>query len=134
MITQSKEMDLVFKYQAAKEMLAKIEAQHSEAKRVVEDLESEIIDLLQAEGKERTAKYEGVGFISLMSPRVYASCLKDNEEELFSYLKGIGRDDMIRPTVNARTLSSLIKELIDEGKQIPECVNYYLKPSIRMYP
>lgn len=134
MITQSKEMDLVFKYQAAKEILAKIEAKHSEAKREVEDLESEIIDLLQAEGKERTAKYEGVGFISLMSPRVYASCLKDNEEELFSYLKGIGRDDMIRPTVNARTLSSLIKELIDEGKQIPECVNYYLKPSIRMYP
>lgn len=134
MITKSKEMDLVFKYRYAKELLTKAENQHDEARKSVEEIEAELIDLLQAEGKERTAKYEGVGFISLMSPRVYASCLKDNEEELFSYLKGIGRDDMIRPTVNARTLSSLIKELIDEGKQIPECVNYYLKPSIRLYP
>lgn len=132
-MTQSKEMDLVFKYRDAKELLESKQLQLDDAKKMVENIETELIDLLQAEGKERTAKYEGVGFISLMSPRVYASCLKDNEEKLFSYLKGIGRDDMIRPTVNARTLSSLIKELIDEGKQVPECVNYYLKPSIRMY-
>jgi len=133
MINKSKEMDLVYKYRYAKELLEKSENQYAESKKAVEEIESEIIELLQAEGKERTAKYEGVGFISLMSPRVYASCLKEKEDDLFSFLKQEGRDDMIRPTVNARTLSSFVKELMDEGKPVPECVNYYLKPAIRLY-
>lgn len=132
-MTQSKEMDLVFKYRYAKELLESKQLQLDEAKKSVENIETELIDLLQAEGKERTAKYEGVGFISLMSPKVYASCLKEKEEELFSYLRSEGREDMIRPTVNARTLSSYTKELMEEGKNVPECISYYMKPSIRLY-
>lgn len=132
-MTQSKEMDLVFKYRDAKELLESKQLQLDDAKKMVENIETELIDLLQAEGKERTAKYEGVGFISLMSPKVYASCLKEKEEELFSYLRSEGREDMIRPTVNARTLSSYTKELMEEGKNVPECISYYMKPSIRLY-
>lgn len=132
-MTQSKEMDLVFKYRDAKELLESKQLQLDDAKKMVENIETELIDLLQAEGKERTAKYEGVGFISLMSPKVYASCLKEKEEELFSYLRSEGREDMIRPTVNARTLSSYTKELMEEGKNVPECISYFMKPSIRLY-
>lgn len=132
-MTQSKEMDLVFKYRDAKELLESRQLQLDDAKKMVENIETELIDLLQAEGKERTAKYEGVGFISLMSPKVYASCIKEKEEELFSYLRSEGREDMIRPTVNARTLSSYTKELMEEGKNVPECISYYMKPSIRLY-
>ena len=90
-----------------------------------------LIDHLQDNGKDATARYDGLGYVMMVKPRVYASIAEGKETALFAYLRKHKRADLIRPTIHPKTLSSYVKELMDAGEKIPESVTYYLKPSVR---
>lgn len=42
-------------------------------------------------------------------------------------------EDLIKTTVLPQSLSSFTSECIENGDEIPECISYYLKPSLRLY-
>jgi hypothetical protein len=67
----------------------------------------------------------------LNKPSVYASYLTENKLDLFIFLRKKKRQDLIQEVVNARSLSTYVKELLDSGKEIPECISYYLKQTAR---
>lgn len=127
------ELELVDRFRKARQ-------QKMEAKKVLElaskeydVIERELIEALEAKGATTTAKYQGVGFVSLTKPRVYASYVKDNERDVFDFLKAQERADLIRETVAPQSLSGFVKELLEQGKPVPESINYYLKPGARFY-
>ena len=127
------EYDLLVRFKEAKEKLEQLKLQTSEAQKEFDEAENKLLELMSAQGKDATAKYEGLGYVSVTKPMVYASCVKDNEGQLFEYLKKDGRSDLIKEAVNARSLSGYVKELIEQGNPIPEFINYYLKPGLRFY-
>jgi hypothetical protein len=104
-----------------------------QAQEEFEQEESRLIEFLEANSAISTAKYEGIGYAQIQKPRLYASCRQEDMDRLFDFLKEQDREDLIKTTVMPQSLSSFTKERIEEGLEVPEFINYYLKPSIRLY-
>lgn len=124
------ERELVLEYKLAKDNLESLEDDTKKAKSRFEIAQAKLIEELQSKGASKTAKYDGVGTITLMKPSVGAK--SENEDVLFDYLKQIGRDDLIKPTVHHKTLSSFVKEMLDAGMEIPDFIEYWFKQSTRL--
>ena len=60
----------------------------------------------------------------------YASINKAKKEAAFEWLQNNGFESIIQETVNANTLSAIMKEFIAEGGETPECIPIYVKKSI----
>ena len=127
------ERDLVQSLKISRDEVEMLEAQLKAAKEQEAKIESSLIELLEANSAEATAHYDGLGHFKLMKPRLYASVTKENQDKLFSFLDEIGRDDLIKTTVMPQTLSTFVKERIENGEGIPPFVSYYLKPSLRLF-
>ena len=127
------EKSLIVRLKDAKEKLKEATELKTAAEKKHDIAELELLNLMQAQEKESTAKYEGLGFCSLKKPVAYASCTVPNRPELFEYLKKIGREEMIKEIVSSGSLSTLVKGLLKEGKPVPECISYYLKTTVTFY-
>jgi hypothetical protein len=97
------------------------------------ELEARLVELLEDKGTTSTARYAGLGHVTLIKPRLFTSVLVDNKEKLFAYLRSIKRDDLIKTDVNANSLPGLIGELILAGKPVPEFVFWDFKSHARFY-
>lgn len=124
------EKELVLEYKLAKDEVERLEDESKKAKSRFEIAQAKLVEELQSKGASKTAKYDGVGTITLMKPSVGAR--SENEDVLFDYLKQIGRNDLIKPTVHHKTLSSFVKEMLDAGMEIPDFIEYWFKPSTRL--
>lgn len=133
MLPTINEQELVSQYKAQNEAVKELEAKLKEADKALEETKAKLTELMQAQGKERTATYEGVGYVSLIKPKVRANCLEEFKPNLFEYLRYIGREDLVKETVNPQSLSSFVKEKLENGDSLPEFINYYLEPQIRFY-
>jgi exonuclease VII large subunit len=116
--------------EARKEVTLKEESlKHAEQK--LNEIESKLIESMQARGAESTAKYEGLGRAILLKPRLYASYRKENEEAVFEFLKSVGREDLMKLSVHPSSLSGFVKEKVEQGESVPDCITYYLKQGVR---
>ena len=127
------ERDLVLRFKRAKERREDLKDCLQNAQEEYEQSESRLIEFLEAHSAVSTARYEGLGYAQMQKPRLYASCRQEHIERLLSFLKERKREDLIKTTVMPQSLSSFVSESIEQGVEIPEFVNYYLKPSIRLY-
>lgn len=94
----------------------------SEAKKKINDtydrLSREIVPEAMRVAKVKTVNLDDVGRVTV-SHRYSASML--DKELGMGWLRDNGHGDLIKPTVNAQTLSSFAKNLmVDEGKELPE--------------
>ncbi len=133
MESRATERDLVLELKAAREQTADIEAKLAEAREREAKAETAIIELLEANNADATAHYEGVGHYKRMRPRLYANVTKENQAKLFDFLAEIGRTDLIKEAVAPQTLSTFVKERIENGEKVPEFIGYYLKNTLRLF-
>lgn len=133
MSERTTERDLVLAYRTAKHNLDAAKDAQKFAQEEFDKAESVLVEWLDANSAEATARYEGLGYVSAQKPRLYASCRKENEENLFAFLKKEQREDLIRTTVSPQQLSAFVRERIEAGDPIPDIITYYLKPSLRLY-
>jgi Asp-tRNA(Asn)/Glu-tRNA(Gln) amidotransferase A subunit family amidase len=126
------EATLLKRFRDAKVLKKRSEELFENAKKELANVEAELIDVLLAQDKTATATYEGIGSAQLGTPALYASCKVENREMLFDYLRTEKRDDLIKTNVNDKSLSSFVKELIENGKTPPPFVSYYLKPKLKL--
>lgn len=127
------EKDLVLGFKSAKEKRDALKEELKLAQEEYEKTEFVLIEFLESISATSTAKYEGIGYVQIQKPRLYASCREENIKALFDFLKEQGREDLIKTTVLPQSLSSFTSECIENGQEIPECISYYLKPSVRLY-
>lgn len=127
------EAELVSAFKTAFERVEEYEKALELAKANMEQIKQALLDMFEANGTERTATYEGVGFITRSKPRLYASCNEENKQALFEELRATGRGDAIKEVVAPSTLSSWVSERIDAGQPVPEFISYVLKPGVRLY-
>lgn len=129
---QITERDLLIQFRDAKKAKADVELLLENATAACDRAEASLMELLTSKNATATAKYEGVGSASLVKPRLYANCKKENEPQLFLFLTEEGRSDLIKQTVNAQSLSGFVKEKVEEGAYVPEFISYHLRPSLRL--
>lgn len=114
------------KLDAAKEAEAAASAEYNKA-------ELALLEHLEAAQATSTATYEGLGYVKMQKPRLYASVTQENLPEFLSFLKAEGREDLLKTTVAPQTLSAFVSERIEQGLGVPSMVSYYLKTSLRNY-
>ena len=127
------ELDLVKKFQKAKANKDAAESALEQASKEYDAVELELIEMLDAKDATKTAEYEGVGHVTMLKPRLFASVKVENMPLLLSFLRDIGRSELIKEVVHSSSLSSFVTERIDKGEPLPEFVGYYLKSSAKFY-
>ena len=133
LVEKTAERDLVLKFKHSKEKRDAFKEELKQAQEEYEKTEFALIEFLESNSAISTAKYEGIGYEQIQKPRLYASCKEENMTNLFAFLKEQGREDLIKTTVLPQSLSSFTSECIENSIEVPECVSYYLKPSVRLY-
>lgn len=124
------ERELVLEYSQAKEEVEATEETLKKAKDRFDKAQAKLVEELQTKGASQTAKYDGIGRITILQPLIGARSM--NEDALFDYLKQIGRDDLMKVSVHHKTLSSFVKEMLDGGQEIPDFIEYWFKASTRL--
>lgn len=127
------ERDLVQAFRAAKDALNLAKEQESLAQAEFTKAESALIEHLEANQANATAHYEGLGYVKVQKPRLYANYKQEDLPALIEALKALQRDDLVKLTVSPQSLSSFTAERIEQGQSIPPQVSYYLKPQLRIY-
>jgi hypothetical protein len=125
------EKDLVVSIFELRRKKSSINEQLTAVNKEHDALEEELVDMLVEEGKDRTSSYELIGGFTIVKPRPYATITEENKLEAFSFLRAKKRGDLIKEAVSPGSLSTYIKELLEEGKEVPECISYYLKTSLQ---
>jgi len=105
----------------------KFKADYEYAKKERAKLEEEVFDRLE------NANIQSMNIDNSTLYRkttIYASIKKTDKENGLQWLMNNGYDSIIQETVNANTLSAVMKEFIAEGGEIPECISIFTKKSI----
>jgi len=100
----------------------------------------EIKDLRMLAEEVLCAQMEAVGIESFKTSRgtfytrsdFYASIPPDNRPVIFEWLRDNDLGSLIKETVNSRTLSATIKEMMAEGETVPAEINVTTKKKIGM--
>ena len=126
------EKTLVEEYRKTYDALAEAQEAKKAADSAFQQAKAKLIENLEARDATATAKYDGIGRVSLGRPDLFAQVDKANEDILFSYLKGIGRADLLKETVHWKTLSSFAGEMTQAGKNLPEFIKLSFKKVARL--
>ena len=126
------ERDLLIRFRDAKNYKTKCEEHLEIASKELANAEGALIEALMSQDKNSTADFEGIGRAVLGKPSLFASCKVDNQPSLLSFLQSEGRMDLVRNTVNPKSLSAFVSERIENGKPVPDFISYFLKPKIKM--
>ena len=124
------EKELLQEYVIARESFEALEEETKKAKERLDKAQAILIDDLQSRQASKTARYDGLGCLSLNKPIVGARAL--SEEQLFDYLTKIDRKDLLKTTCHHKTLSSFVGEMLETGKEIPGFIEYWFKSSVRL--
>lgn len=120
---------LVEEYVTARSKYEQLDAARKEANELYRDAVGKLAEFMTANAL-KSLKYEDLGAVTLKEPIVRPNVLKENEDKLFAYVREIGRGEVIKENIHHLTLGALIRDVLAEGKELPEFVGYYLEPSL----
>lgn len=125
------EKDQLIKLREAKFRLEKSKLEQTEAQKEYDKQEAIIVEMLTEKDAQTTAKYDGIGSVTLLAPLVRAQTNKEHEEELFEFVKKKGEGAIIKLNIHPQSLNGFVGRCLDRGDKLPEFLSYYLQPSIR---
>ncbi len=122
-VMSTQERELVVEFKLAKDHLARITSEKTDAEKAFETIKNKLIDYLVKRGQKSSAKYEGIGQVSLNKPTIRAYILKENEEALFEFLRANNYGAVIKPTLHPSTMNAVVSEMLRNGTKLPDYVN-----------
>ena len=128
------EKELIVEYVQKRKEHEELKQRASEAFNRLSEITQKLVEYMEDTGATSTAKYEGLGRVSLQSPILHAKFDEENRPIVFDFLRKNGMDDVIKETVHHSTLSSFIAGLIKEGKPIPPFISTTYRKTIRFKP
>lgn len=124
--TGEREKQLVTQYAELKGKKAKIDADLKEINAQLYGLEQEIALYLESQDKKSTARYEGIGHLTLAEPVARVRVDKEQEGVLFDWLRKNELGDIIRTNVNSNTLGAVVRNRLKDGfSEPPGCIVFY---------
>jgi len=88
----------------------------------LDDLRLKRIPELMDQLEVKNATFEGIGRVQLASD-LYCSTKAGQKDMAMQWLRDLGLDDMISETYNATSMKALVRRLIVDGSEIPECLS-----------
>ena len=130
MADQNKLLEIIDLY---KELLDKKEALAEQTKANNSEIEFVKKELTQMMVDEECASVSRGGFKYILQEKVVyqkrsEEDLAKNETPFFEFLRDEGMGDIIKETVDVRTLSSTIKSMVEEVGELPEHFLDYIRP------
>jgi hypothetical protein len=96
----------------------------------LEKLEEEFADLMERTGLTQFKSGKGPLVYQEDKPQVFASFKVEDQETVFGWLVKLGHEGAIKNTVHHGTFKAMIRDMLEEGVKIPDCVSVTLKPKI----
>ena len=127
------ERDLLHTLATIRQQVDSCKAALVEAHKAEDAAVKALVDYLESKGANATGRYEGLGWAKLNPPRLFASYSKEQEEQVFAWLKAHGQESAMKLTVHPSTFSQVISEALREGTELPVGTTFYLKPQVRLY-
>jgi hypothetical protein len=112
-------VELVKEMSKVKAQLDEVKAQKTDLQKLYDLLRLRLLPERMDAEDVSTLTVDGAGRVSLQSD-LYFSIPADRREEAYKWLRENGAGDIIRPTVNAGTGKAWAKEMLLNGKQLPE--------------
>jgi len=111
-------VELAKRMSTAAEQVAIHDGRRKDAQKILDDIRKYALpEAMENEGLQNM-KVADVGRFSIRSD-VYAQISAENKDMAFDWLRGTGHGGIIKDTVHAATLKSLLKTMIREGKELP---------------
>lgn len=123
---------LADQYRQLRERKKELEADLQEVNRQLRRVE---LDLANEMSNEEMPRFDRAGHTFYLSTQIYASPVHGCSDELYQWLKEHGYGDLVKETVHSRTLSSFVKELMEEDglpQELAEIVNVHEKVSVNV--
>jgi hypothetical protein len=127
------ELTLLLRVKTARDVYKKADDARKYAGEELDASEGKLVEFMTDRDIKSTAKYEGIGFASLDKPELFARVNVPDQEKLFTLLNSVGRMDLIKSTVHHKSLSSFVKEMLEQGQSIPEFIQYGFKSTLKVY-
>lgn len=129
------EEKLVAKFISLNQEAKRAAALLDEKKKELDQIESELLDLLNDENKKSSARFKGIGHVTCLDPIVGNAYILDGQQEtLFDYLRSKNREDLIKTSVHHTALASFVGQMLKAGEEAPPGVGYIMKQKLRAYP
>src|SRR5690606_19577634 len=97
----------------------------------IEEVDRQLSELMLA---EEIQSFVRSGRMFYLKTETYASAVSDRKPELIEWLKANGLGDIVQETVHPRTLSAVVKELLEDEDELPgelaELVNVFEKTTV----
>lgn len=125
---------LADKLKELKDKKQNLEAKTKEINQKIEEVNKKLLDIMEEREIDNFTK-DGTMFCITQKIRSY--CKPDRKLELYKTLKEKGYGSLIYETVNANSLSSFVKEQIEENDDklpswLEELVNVYEQPRVNV--
>ena len=127
------EKQLIEQFIHQKQFVDDLKLQLAEATKLRDDLEAKIIKNLMDDGKSATAKYDGLGHLTIVEEAAHASIEKGRQDDVKAYLREIGREDLIKETIAPASLSTYVRECLKTNSELPPGVSFYRGQHLNFY-
>lgn len=126
-MTNYSEKEMLVDYVNARKRYDELKSLASQAYTEVERATEKLLEYMEDIGTTSTAKYEGLGRVKVSKPILSVKFDEEHRKDLYDYLRREGLEDCIKESVHHATLSSIIRQKIQEGENVPE----FIIPSYR---
>ena len=128
---QQRERELFEAYVTARRKKDKLSQEKSAAEIELADATNKIVTYLIENKKKSTGKYDDIGQLTVLEPTPRAKYDKENEPQVFEWVRAAGGEAIIKPTIHPATFASFIREKISAGESLPDFMEIYSQPSVR---
>jgi predicted nuclease with TOPRIM domain len=112
-----KMFDLADELKRLRDLKSDLEAQVKEVNEKIDDTDYRLSELM---AESETQNFTRAGTMFCLTTKTRASAVAGSKEELYAALRSQGFGELVYETVNANSLSSFVKERIEEnGETLP---------------
>lgn len=120
--------ELITEFRNLKDTKEALEDQIKEINKAIKVLAEKLIPEYMEENDIDKTTIAGVGTVHIQQ-QLYTNVKADDREELYTWLRESGNEDMIKDWVFPQSLKAFCKEQLENGKPIPEMVTAHFVPT-----
>lgn len=126
------EKELVVAYVNARNRYEEQKAISTQAYNEMQRAVLKLVEYMEDVGTTATAKYDGIGRVSMTKPILSAKFDEEHRSELYEYLRREGLSECIKETIHASTLSSIIRQKIEQGEPLPDFIQTSYRKDVKL--
>lgn len=125
----ARERELFQNYTRARAWRDDLKTLKSRAETELEQAEYALVTYMTDLNK-KTVKYNDLGTITVKAPTPRPKFEEERRAEVFQFVRENGGGACIKEGIHPSTFSSFVKELLVQGREIPDCIEVFYQTSV----